>query len=75
MNRGRPRTNGKSHNKKSLTYKSDERGVGGSQSRQSSSKDEESVKLTDFFKKDIIEPVEKKQRATKFSPEEIQNKI
>ena len=51
MNRGPPRTTGKSHNKKSLTYKSGERGVGGSQSGQSSSKDKESVKLTDLLKK------------------------
>ena len=51
MNRGPPQTTGKSHNKKSLTYKSGERGVGGSQSGQSSSKDKESVKLTDLLKK------------------------
>ena len=46
MNRGPPRTTRKSHNKKS-----GERGVGGSQSGQSSSKDKESVKLTDLLKK------------------------
>ena len=51
MNRGPPQTTGKSHNKKSLTYKSGERGVGGSQSGQSSSKNKESVKLTDLLKK------------------------
>ena len=48
MNCGQPWTTGKSHNKKSLTCKSGE-SVGGSQSAQSSLKDEESVKLTDFF--------------------------
>ena len=48
MNHGRPRTTEKSHNKKSLKYKSGKRGVGGSQSL---SKDKESVKLTDLKKK------------------------
>ena len=77
MNCGQPWTTGKSHNKKSLTCKSGE-SVGGSQSAQSSSKDEESVKLTDFFNnnnKKISEPVQKSKKTTEFSPKEIQNKV
>ena len=78
MNCGQPWTTGKSHNKKSLTCKSGE-SVGGSQSAQSSLKDEESVKLTDFFnnnnKKKISEPVQKSKKTTEFSPKEIQNKV
>ena len=78
MNCGQPWTTGKSHNKKSLTCKSGERSVGGSQSAQSSSKDEESVKLTDFFKKKKKRnqwTSTKKQQTTEFSPKEIQNKV
>ena len=75
MNHSRSQTTGKSHNKKSFTYKSGERGVGGFQSGQSSLKNKESRKLTNFFKKNVSEPVQKNQRTTKFSPEEIQNKV
>ena len=76
MNRGWPRTTGKSYNKKSLIYKSGERGFSERQFNQSSSKDKELRKLTGFLKKkNVCEPVQKKQRTTEFSPEEIQNKV
>ena len=62
MNCSRPQATGKSHNKKSLTYKSGERGVGGSQSRQPSSKDKESHKLTDFLKKTSVNKYKKNNK-------------
>ena len=72
MNHGWPQTTEKSHNKKSLKYKSGKRGVGGSQSL---SKDKESVKLTDLKKKTSVNQYKKTQQTTEFSPEEIQNKV
>ena len=54
MNCSQPQTTGKIYNKKSLTYKSGKRGIGGSHSGQSTLKDKESHKLTDFFKKKTV---------------------
>ena len=75
MNCSQPQTTGKIHNKKSLTYKSGKRGIGGSHSGQSTLKDKESHKLTDFFKKKPSVNKYKKQLKAESSPEEIQSKV
>ena len=61
-----PQATGKSHNKKSLTYKSGERGISGSQSGQLSSKDKESHKLTGFFKKMSVNQYKKNNEQQNF---------
>ena len=66
MNHSRSQTTGKSHNKKSFTYKSGERGVGGFQSGQSSSKDKESCKLTNFLKKTSVNQYKKTNEQQNF---------